>query len=278
MLESHAWFCERRAQVKVIAESEHNLRRLGLDEPGRVAQAQAQDVLQQWARVLEVSLLFASVQEAVTRLGLSTAADVVREVERVDALVLTLSRLDSRRVLEENRAALAPVFRLQPSADAPASVDMGLVVRAVQSLLLHCPIAALERAGHDHALAELAHRARVAFDGSAAFIARNCHPQHQAIMAAGTAYAEARLSIDEVAAVLGVSVPDSVALLQEHGFRRSVDDLRLTDDVRRQRLRTIREDRLARGGVPVVEQELLARDVIASQRIEDVDARPWLRT
>lgn len=278
MLESHAWLCERRAQVKVIAERELELRRLGLDEPTRVAPAQAEDALHHWARVLELSLLMSSVQEAVTRLGFATAADVAREIERVDALVITLSRLDPQQVIEENGDVLAPLTRLQLSADAPASVDLGLVVRAIQSLLLHCPIAALERAGHDHAFAELAHRCRVAFDGLGAFIARNSHPHHQAIMAAGTAYAEGRLSIDEVAAVLALSVPDAVALLQEHGFRRSVAILRLSDAQRAERLHVIRQERLARDGVPNTDPHLVSRDVIASQRIEDIDARPWLRT
>jgi len=145
---------------------------------------------------------------------------------------------------------LAPLTRLQPSADAPASVDMGLVVRAVQSLLLHCPISALERAGHDHVLAELGHRCRIAFDSLTAFVARNSSPQRPALVAAATAYAEGRLSVDDVAMLLGLAVPDAVALLEEQGFRRSPDDLRLDDESRQQRLLLIRRERTARQGVP----------------------------
>jgi len=100
------------------------------------------------------------------------------------------------------------------------------------------------------------------------------------MLAAGRAYAEGRLSIDEVAAVLGVVVCDAVALLQEQGFYRSVECLclRLSAESRREKLRAIREERLARAGEPRARPELIVRDVIASQRIEDIDARPWLKT
>ncbi len=276
--QTHAWMYERAGQVKVIAESELELRRRGFDESTRVALTQAQEGLTQWARSLELSLLLASAQEAVTRLGLPTNADVVRESDRVDALVRTLSRLDPLRVIEENAGVLAPLLRLPIPAEGPACADLGLVVRAVQSLLLHCPITALERAGNDHALPDLAHRCRLAFDGLRAFVARNSHPQADAMLAAGRAYAEGRLSIDEVAAVLGVVVSDAVALLQEQGFHRSVEDLRLSEEGLREKLRAIREERRARDGEPNARPELVARDVIASQRIEDIDARPWLRT
>jgi hypothetical protein len=276
--QTHAWMFERREQIKAIAQSELELRQRGLDEPNRVTLTQTREGLKQWAHVLELSLLFASVQEAVTRLRLTTAADVVLESDRVDALVRTLSRLDPPTVIAENAGVLAPLLRLQVPAEGSTSVDMVLVVRAVQSLLLHCPIAALERAGNDHALPDLAHRCRLAFDRLTAFIARNSHPQADAMLVAGRAYAEGRLSIDEVAAVLGMIASDAVALLQEQGFHRSVEDLRLRDADRREKLSAIREERRARDGEPVPRPDLIVRDVIASQRIEDIDARPWLRT
>lgn len=40
-----------------IANSEFELRRLGFDEPVRIAHAQAHEVLDQWVRALELSLL-----------------------------------------------------------------------------------------------------------------------------------------------------------------------------------------------------------------------------
>lgn len=99
-----------------------------------------------------------------------------------------------------------------------------------------------------------------------------------ALVAAGTAYADGRLSVDEVAILLGITVPDAIAQLEEQGFRREVDDLRLNEAARRERLLAIRSERIARqGNHPEAKPDLVNRDVIASQRIEDIDARPWLR-
>lgn len=93
----------------------------------------------------------------------------------------------------------------------------------------------------------------------------------------GRAYAEGRLSVNEVAALLERSVPDAVALLEKQGYRRTVDKLRLTQEEEARMLEKIRAERIARGGKPHVEKDLVQRDVIASQRIEGIDARPWVR-
>ncbi len=116
----------------------------------------------------------------------------------------------------------------------------------------------------------------MAFDGLTAFVRRHHEPARGAITADGHAYAEGRVSVDEVAAMLGLTVPDAVAQLEAHGFRRSVEALRLTDAERAERLAAIRAERIARGGVPRSSPDLVNRDVIASQRIEGIDARPWL--
>jgi hypothetical protein len=277
-MQTQAWFGEHRAQAMAIVNSELELRKAGFDEPDRIAQAQAEQALGQWARALELSLLCGAIQEAVALIGLTTVAQVIREHDRIDALVRTLSRLDPDRVLHENRDLLEPLRRIQPPADGPASVDMALVVRASQSLLEHCPIVGLEGMGHDRGLAETAYRCRIAYDGLVALVARNSQPRSAALLAAGHAYAEGRLSIDEVAAVLELPIPDAVAQLEEHGYRRSVEGLRLSEEAKQQRLAAIREERRARNGVPGAVPDLVRREVIASQRIEDVDARPWLKT
>jgi hypothetical protein len=92
----------------------------------------------------------------------------------------------------------------------------------------------------------------------------------------GQAYADGRLSIDELASLLGADVPDALAHLEQQGFRRVPEHLRLTAEARHERLSRIREDRLARQGEPAPAPELVRREVIASQRIEGIDARQWL--
>lgn len=101
-------------------------------------------------------------------------------------------------------------------------------------------------------------------------------PTTSTLRAAGNAYAEGRLSIDEVAASLGVTIPDALALLEAQAYSRTVDQLRLTPEQEAARYHAIRRDRLARSGRPARNDALVAREVIASQRIAGIDARRWL--
>lgn len=101
-------------------------------------------------------------------------------------------------------------------------------------------------------------------------------PTTSALRAVGNAYAEGRLSIDEVAAALGVTIPHALALLEAQGYFRTVDQLRLRPEQEAARYCAIRRERIAREGRPVRDDALVAREVIASQRIEGIDARRWL--
>lgn len=266
---------ERRVPLKLMAAQENELRLLEIERDDST-RTLADDALTSWARVLEVSLFFASFHDASSLLGIRTIAESIQAFDRVDALVVTLSRLDPRRVMAENEELLRPYRALVPRASEAVTVDTGAVVRSVESLLVHCPMDELDTLGREHGLAEVGHRCRLAHDGLRAFVARHRHPNEAAMLAAGQIYAEGRATVEEVAAVLELSVPDVVALLEEHGFRRSVDGLRLSEDARNERLRLIRDERIARGGEPAPSAAHVARDVIASQRIEGIDARPWL--
>jgi hypothetical protein len=269
---------QRRAP-RIIAQEDLELRRRELDDPNDLSEVHATDGLRRWTRALELSFVFAAAGEAMARLGVQVAADVARETKSIDDFINTVTRLDVAGVMAENREALESVFGTDPPPpDTPVPMNIDLVVRAARSLLGNCPITALEQTGARHELQELSHRCRLAFDGLTALIARNSQPMPSAVGAAGHAYAEGRLSIDEVAAVLGMGVPDAVALLEQQGFRRTFEGLRLTAEKRAERLRAIREDRIARAGEISPRAEWVAREVIASQRIEDIDARPWLRS
>jgi hypothetical protein len=93
----------------------------------------------------------------------------------------------------------------------------------------------------------------------------------------GRAYAEGRLTLEDVSGILQVSPQDAVALLEKYSFCRSLDVITLSPTRRSERLRAIANDARAsstKGDSP--SETLLDRDVIASQRIEGVDAHPWL--
>ncbi len=93
-------------------------------------------------------------------------------------------------------------------------------------------------------------------------------------LAAGECYERAELSIDELAQRWSLDVPDAVARLEELKIARPSSVLRLSEEARRQRLAKLDADRLARRAGIARPQDLVRRSVIASQRIEGIDARP----
>ncbi len=94
--------------------------------------------------------------------------------------------------------------------------------------------------------------------------------------ASGRDYAAGKMSLQEVAATLGLSTTDSVFWLDLHGFARDIKRIRLGPEKRRERLESIARERKERRGEPVVDLNRVEREVASSQRIEGVDARPWL--
>jgi hypothetical protein len=94
----------------------------------------------------------------------------------------------------------------------------------------------------------------------------------------GRAYVEGRLSLEEVSSSLGLPLHDTVALIERSGFHRPLERIRLSEDKRQQLLARIAEQ-VGSQQAQVWHQppdSLLDREVVASQRIENVDARPWI--
>jgi hypothetical protein len=78
---------------------------------------------------------------------------------------------------------------------------------------------------------------------------------------------------EEILRALGLEAMDLMAVLDAQGAGRTAEQMRLTDARRAELLARVRAERLARGGKANLRPDLVARDVVASQRIEDVDAR-----
>jgi hypothetical protein len=264
---------EPRASLRIMTDQEFELRREAI-EP-----AVPSDVLTRWVRVLEFSLAVAALEEAMHEIGPRTVADALKQIDRILALAAGIARLDMVRVFEESADWLPKhAAGAWTHADQPPGTDLAVMVRSVDSLLTFCPIEMLEsieEVARANALADLGHRCRVAYEGLQAFVHRNNSRHDAGARVVGRAYAEGRLSLAEVAAVLRVSSSDAVAFLEASGFCRSLETIALPDDERQRILARIREDRLKRAGKPEG-TALVARSVIASQRIEGMDARPWV--
>jgi hypothetical protein len=106
-----------------------------------------------------------------------------------------------------------------------------------------------------------------------AFILRN----DARIRLLGREYAYGTFSIDQVASLRGIHPVDAVAVLEQGGFARGLDAIRLDAADRAANLEKLRADRLARASQPpAFSQEQAARSAIASKRLENVDARRWI--
>jgi hypothetical protein len=116
----------------------------------------------------------------------------------------------------------------------------------------------------------------VAFDALTAFVFRNSQRGQDAVRILGRAYAAGTISVSEIGRLLSVQPADVVAALERYGFQRPIDTILLRPEDREEVLGRIRHDRLQRGGIVQYSAALVRRDVVASERIEGVDARRWL--
>jgi hypothetical protein len=228
--------------------------------------------VEQTAQLLELVLVGAFLFESLATRGCSLAGLTPAISSEVREQTLAMYGLDPGEVLEAARkhltidATSAPSF--EPSLEA--------LVRAMNSILATCPIERLEQIAAAHHIEALGHRCRVAYDGIKAFVLRNGSSEKDQIVVLGHAYVRGSLSIDDVATLLKIHPVDAVALLERHGFNRRLEQIALDDSRRAQILSRMREDRLTRAGEPDWTNESIARDVVASERLEGVDARRWI--
>ena len=89
-------------------------------------------------------------------------------------------------------------------------------------------------------------------------------------------YRGSKKSAAELATDLDIDLADILAALDEAGVARSLEENRLSPEERAARLAAL--DRRVASGAPTVDEALVRREVLSSQRIETVDARPWLST
>ncbi len=225
------------------------------------------------AYFLEVLVVGAIVNEALAQLNCFTLPEITPDViAEVRSRTIAMCGLDPVVVVDEARRHLGinspekPEFQL--SLDA--------VVRAMKSVLQICPIEHLEQLAATHRLETWAHRCRIAYDGIKAFVLRNAEIQKAQVVVVGHAFVQGTLSVSDVATLLEVHPVDVVALLESHGFKRSLAQITLQASRRGEILARMRDDRISRSGEPDWTHESIARDVVASERLEGVDARRWV--
>jgi hypothetical protein len=225
---------------------------------------------------LELLVVLGAWSEAAAELDLPTVGSVTANAARHLALLDAICPYDPEQVVQEYFQSFPRLTVAEVDVDTP-TLAVSAMVQLCLGNLATCPIADLERRANELGSPDLGHRCRKAYDALVAFTRRNRLEHDDAGRVLGRAYADARLSVEEVAAGLGISVPDALVFLDRHGYARGLKRVALGDAERDAAYAAMRRDRLVRRGAsPAAARELAAINVVASQRIEDIDARRWI--
>lgn len=231
----------------------------------------SESLLDKTAVLLEFLLVGGYLYEVLDQCGWTPQAIPAESADFIRQRTLAMYGLDPVAVV----AAVLP--HLDPGlARAPIFLSLEAVVRALSAGLESCPIHRLEQLAASQGFETLGHRCRVAYDAIRAFLQRNDPRQKAQLSVIGPHYVDGALSISDASTLLNMHPVDVVALLESEGYRRNLDQIRLDAATRNDLYAQIREDRLRRGGKPMPTRESTARNVVASERIEGVDARRWI--
>ena len=238
---------------------------------------QGESVLRDTTRYLDVCVMAAVLSEVSEELGIRTLADAkAHGAAFFTALDARLGSVDPRPTIREMAASMEERME-PPDLDAVAAVPLAGAIALARTTVATIPLDAIEIVARGlDGMVEFGHRCRLAVEFLEAFVRRNDPGFEERSAAIGRAYAEGRLSIHEVALLSDERPEDAVAFLETHGYCRPLDVIRLQDGERAAILQRIREDRLRRNGRPAFSREMVARVTIASERIENVDARRWI--
>jgi hypothetical protein len=242
-----------------------------------------EDVLERSTELLELLLSLAAMSEAILVVNMRSLDELPAASARIQAIATSIAGLDPAKCLMN--ASWFWQGASQSMRNAPVDPDLEhfkaalpRFVRFLKSAVDACPIRELETIAAHTARARHGHRCRTAYERLQAFLRRNAPDADGNTKLIGRAYAEGRVTIDEATALLAMPKSDAVALLERLGFARSISSIRLGDEERAKLLERMAEDRKARQARPWVDPAHIQRDVLSTQRIESVDARPWILT
>ena len=261
-------------QVETVLRAQY----LVIEQPAATIEpvSAADGLLEDSAALLELVLVTACAVELLSEQRATSRATTVDSVQHFWVRVRQVSGLDPVKVVNH---AIRHLRVRWPDQSVPSlRPTIQAVIRTVRSLLEACPITALEQRSRALGLGDLGYRCRLAYDALEGFVLRNDPREKSRLRVVGREYAAGNLSISDAATLLESDVPDAVALLERCGYHRTLDVIELKPAERADRLTRIRADRLHRAGQPAAPADAVARDVIASERIEGVDARHWMRS
>ena len=233
-------------------------------------------VLERCTAWLELFLLSALTSEYIHRYDIRSMEQLAARAADLDEHVLA----SFPDVKAATKRICDIIGELPDSADVFSDgflIDWSQVVRSFDAIIAECPIEHIEELGRRIDQPHLAYRARSSYDALRAFVRRHDPDRAEAMRIVGEQYRRGHIRLRDAARLLGMSTSDTVFELEENGFCRAATAITLTEADREVVYQRLRTRRLHREDPPTVDDELVERDVVASERIEGVDARAWIR-
>jgi hypothetical protein len=250
-----------------------------MDTDTASAKETARKVLRRGVDLLELARASASIVEAVDELEIRTIGEVGRRNDEVVRKAEAISHLDVLDVFGRMSG-----FIMQHRPTSPPTGDevivppvlLGRLVPVIRFMVQTCPMSVVDAMIGIADEPELAHRFKTAIAAAQSFVRRHTDSEGKRIRVAGRAYEEGRLSLVELSGILGLPSSDAIFVLERNGFCRDATVIRLSDDERSQLLARLASTCTAAEPTAEKIRDLVPRLVVASQRIEGVDARPWI--
>jgi hypothetical protein len=261
-----------------LEERESRLKTYYRDEPHETSSTNVtrRDLLLFSARLLEVYVVIALTTESASALQIKTLGELIAQAKPIAESVIARSHLDLRQVVNENKDLFEEASLKGKSPDEPIKVSVHSLLQRISAFLPQVHIQGLEEESRLSGDSILGQRCMRAYRQLEEFVSRHQPRLEKTIKALGPAYQEGRLSIQEIGETLGLQSWDVVPELERYGFFRSISTNELQPERRQKILAKLREERLTRSKTATINENVTVRNVLASQRIEDVDVRLWL--
>ncbi len=230
------------------------------------------------ARWLELALAAATVLEVAIEDGVETVGGVDSRLDRLSGRAEALCGRNPLETIREHQAWLNEAAKRvsvpPPRPDTPLRRILALLMPRVRMVVDTIEVGILVRAADASGVRGWGHRLERAHEALRSFLRRHEPQRDERLAVAGRIYADGRISIDDAAALLGMKPWDVVAEFEARHFCRPAATIELSEGERARLVGRLRQRRLSGARPP---GDLVARDVIASQRIEGIDARTWVK-
>lgn len=237
---------------------------LKLTQPERVENA---------VKFFRVVLVVACLTEAAHKVGAKSVGDVIDAMPVIESEVRRTSGFELSAIAAPQKARLGEIsfekLREVRVMSLVATRDM------VTSFFSSTHIASLKQSAR---AIELEEELSVVLDRLNDFLRRTDPFLRVRLRVLADQYQGGDLSMQQVADLLGLDIPDALALMDQLDLARPVETIALSDAERADRLEAIKRDRKARAGAPRNDQSMAVRTAISSQRLEGIDARSCLTT